>query len=66
MSNQRTQRLDALQKAVDQYIKSEKDRITNEVKVMQAIVNGRGGAVAGKQAIQAVAYNDLAEYLSGD
>lgn len=64
-ANNRTQRLNALQQAVNQYVSSEQNRITNEVSVMQAILNARGGAPAGKQAIQAVAFNDLAEYLSG-
>jgi hypothetical protein len=64
MSN-RSQRLNDLQQAVTNYIANEKSRITNEVSVMQAILNARGGAIAGKQVVQAVAFNDLAEYLSG-
>ena len=63
MSN-RAARLSALQQAVTNYVTKEKARIDNEVAVMQAILNGRGGGgSAGTQAVQAVAFNDLADYL---
>jgi hypothetical protein len=62
--SKRADRLDALSKAVKEYVASEKTRIDNEVAVMQAILDGRGGGGgAGKEAVQAVAYNDLAAYL---
>lgn len=60
----RAQRLADLKKAVLDFTGHEKVRISNEVAVMQAILDGRGGGGgAGREAVKAVALNDLAEYL---
>lgn len=65
----RESRLTNLQSAVQDYIRSEKTRIQNEVKVLEDILKGRT-AGAGIQTnsvavVQAVAESDLAAYLSG-
>ncbi len=65
----RASRLQQLQDATKQYVDSEKKRIENEVKVLEAVLQGRT-AGAGIQTnsvatVQAVAESDLAAYLSG-
>lgn len=65
----RSSRLDDLNSAVKDYVKAEKKRIENEVKVLEAVLKGRT-AGAGIQAnsvavVQAVAESDLSDYLSG-
>jgi hypothetical protein len=63
----RKERLEELQKAVKEYVKEEKTRLENEVKVMEAILKGRtGGAGVQKKSnavVAAVAQNNLAAYL---
>lgn len=66
----RESRLDDLQSAVKDYVKSEKKRIENEVKVLEDILKGRT-AGAGIQAntvkvVQAVAQSDLSAFLKGE
>jgi hypothetical protein len=62
----RQDRIQALADAVSDYVKKEKERITNEVQVMEAIVQGRGaGSGDAQKKVSAVAYNDLSAYLSG-
>jgi hypothetical protein len=65
----RSSRLDDLKKATKDYVKNEKKRIENEVKVLEDILKGRT-AGAGIQAnsvavVQAVAQSDLTAYLKG-
>ncbi len=65
----RNSRLDALKSATKDYIKTEKKRVENEVKVLEAVLNGRTGG-SGIQAVSvavvdAVANKDLADYLKG-
>lgn len=65
----RSSRLDDLKKATKDYVKNEKKRIENEVKVLEDILKGRT-AGAGIQAnsvavVQAVAQSDLTTYLKG-
>lgn len=65
----RSSRLQDLQDATKEYVKSEKKRLENEVKVLEAVLQGRT-AGAGIQAnsvatVQAVAESDLAGYLKG-
>ena len=66
----RLERLQDLEKATKEYVKNEKKRIENEVKVLEEVLKGRT-AGAGIQAnsvtvVAAVAQNDLAAYLRGD
>jgi hypothetical protein len=65
----RSSRLQDLQDATKDYVKTEKKRLENEVKVLEAVLKGRT-AGAGIQAnsvavVQAVAASDLASYLKG-
>lgn len=65
----RASRLKDLETATKDYVKSEKKRIGNEVKVLEAVLKGRT-AGAGIQAnsvavVSAVALSDLAEFLKG-
>lgn len=65
----RLSRLEALQSTTKDYVKAEKKRIENEVKVLEAVLSGRTGG-AGIQKISvavvdAVANKDLADYLKG-
>lgn len=65
----RSDRLQALQKAVNEYINAEQQAISNQVSVLTAILKGRTGG-KGLQAstndvVTAVAQNDLASYLQG-
>lgn len=58
-----------MQDATKEYVKSEKKRLENEVKVLEAVLDGRT-AGAGIQAnsvavVQAVAQSDLSAYLKG-
>jgi len=64
----RASRVQALADAVKEYAGKEKTRIDNEVKILEAILNGRTGG-AGVQAsstkvVEAVASNDLQAYLN--
>lgn len=56
-----------LQKATKEYVKKEKTRISNEVAVLKAILNGRTGGAGvqelGIGKITARAENSLAEFL---
>lgn len=67
-SSDRLARVQALQQATKQYIENEKQKIENEVSVMQSILNGRtGGAgvqAASTTAVAAVAQNDLSSFLN--
>lgn len=65
----RSSRLTDLQTATKDYVKNEKKRIENEVKVLEAVLQGRT-AGAGIQAnsvavVSAVASSDLAAFLKG-
>lgn len=65
----RSSRLDELKAATKDYVASEKKRIENEVKVLEAVLSGRT-AGAGIQAnsvavVSAVAYADLSAFLKG-
>lgn len=65
----RASRLKDLETATKNYVKSEKKRIENEVKVLEAVLKGRT-AGAGVQAnsvavVSAVAVSDLAAFLKG-
>lgn len=65
----RDSRLQDLKQATDDYVKSEKDRLSNEVQYLKAVLQGRTGG-AGIQAnsvavVQAVAEADLATFLRG-
>lgn len=65
----RQSRLQDLQDATKDYVKSEKKRLENEVKVLEAVLDGRT-AGAGIQAnsvtvVQATAESDLSAYLKG-
>lgn len=57
-----------LQKAADEYVTKEKERLKNEVSVMQAILKGRSGGAGiqelNTQVAVAVAKKDMAEYLA--
>ena len=65
----RTDRIEALESAVKDYVKEEKKRIENEVKVLEAILKGRTGGKglqkSSASVVAAVAQNDLASYLKG-
>lgn len=65
----RIDRIEALEKATKDYVKEEKKRIENEVKVLEAILKGRTGGKglqkASNSVVAAVAQNDLAAYLKG-
>lgn len=67
MSN-RSDRLQQLQQAVQQYVQNEQTRISNEVSVLQDILNGRTGGAgvqqSGTAVVSAVAQNDLSAFLS--
>jgi hypothetical protein len=63
----RNERLQKLRDAARAYVKAEKDRIDQEVAILQAVLDGRTGG-AGVQrftvdVVSAVAQNDLAAYL---
>lgn len=65
----RASRLQDLEDAAKDYIKAERTRAENEVKALQAILDGRTGG-AGIQAVSvnivsAVANKDLEAYLKG-
>ena len=65
----RASRLQDLEDAAKEYIKAERTRAENEVKSLQAILDGRTGG-AGIQAVSvnvvaAVANKDLETYLKG-
>lgn len=65
----RSSRLTDLETATKDYVKNEKKRIENEVKVLEAVLQGRT-AGAGIQAnsvavVSAVAFADLASFLKG-
>jgi hypothetical protein len=65
----RSSRLSDLETATKDYVKTEKKRLENEVKVLEAVLDGRT-AGAGIQAnsvavVQAVAESDLSAYLKG-
>lgn len=66
MSN-RQQRVQDLQKALNDYINSEKTRVQNEVKVLQGVLNGRTGGQGIQQisvaVVTAAADADLTKYL---
>jgi len=55
----RDKRLDALEKAVDDWGKKEKERLEGDVKFLKSIINGRPGA--GKLADQGI--SDSADIL---
>ncbi len=61
-------RVDALAKAVTEYVKKEKERITREVKILQKILDGRTGgkglSTINYNQISAVAEKDLEVYLN--
>jgi hypothetical protein len=67
--SERSDRVTALEKAVNDYVKKEKTRVENEVSVLTDILKGRnaGAAVQSSpsEAMNAVAFNDLTAYLSG-
>lgn len=62
-------RLDALKTALTGYYTSEKTRLTNEAKVLDAILNGRtagaGIQKSSTETVSKVAESDLAAYLRG-
>lgn len=65
----RSSRLADLETSTKDYVKNEKKRIENEVKVLEAVLTGRT-AGAGIQAnsvavVSAVAFADLASFLKG-
>lgn len=66
----RIDRLNDLEKATTEYVKNEKERLGNEVQVLEAILKGRtaGAGIQQQSAtvVAAVAQNDLAAYLRGD
>ena len=63
----RQERLAALQQAMKDYAKEEKKRITNEVSVLTAVLQGRTGGKGiqkvGIKLVAAVASNDLSSFL---
>lgn len=65
----RSSRVQALADAVKDYTKKEKTRIENEVKVLEAILDGRTGGAGVQQSstavVEAVAKFDLKSYLEG-
>ncbi len=65
----RSQRIQDLKTAADQYIQQEKTRVENEVQALEAILNGRTGGAGIQQVsvkvVAAVADKDLASYLKG-
>lgn len=65
----RSQRIDALEKAVLEYTGKERTRLENEVSVLKAILSGRTGGKGLERTVtktvSAVAYNDLNTFLSG-
>lgn len=65
----RTDRLDALEQSVKDYVSKEKTRIDNEVQFLKDVLKGRTGGAAVSRAVEAVssvAYNSLTSYLYGD
>lgn len=62
-------RLDALQEALNGYYDEEKKRLTNEVSVLKAVLQGRaaGGGVqeSSTDTVSKAAESDLAAYLRG-
>ena len=65
----RVERLDALQKALDDYTSKEKKRIENEVKFLKAVLKGRTGQETVSRTVDVIseaAYKDVATYLFGD
>ena len=66
----RLDRLKTLQKALNDYVKQERNRIDNEVSVLTAILSGRTGGKGIQQVntntVTTVAQNDLSSYLQGD
>ena len=63
------QRLETLQIAVNEYYLAEKTRLTNEVEVLKAILDGRtagkGIQRTGVAGVSRAVYTDLASYLKG-
>lgn len=65
----RADRLDALQKALDNYTSKEKKRIENEVTFLKAVLKGRTGQETVSRAVSVIseaAYGDMATYLFGN
>lgn len=64
----RNDRLQALSTAVEEYVNAEKQRIDQEVSILQDVLNGRtGGQGIQRFAVDvadSVAQNDLAYYLA--
>lgn len=65
----RLDRVQALQKAVKEYVDAEKTRIENEVSVLEDILKGRtsgqGIQEINTKIVSAVAQSDLSDYLKG-
>lgn len=64
----RLERLEQVERTVKDYVKAEKQRIENEVQVLEAVLKGRTGG-AGVQsnstgAVVALATSDLATFLN--
>lgn len=65
----RADRLDSLQKALDNYVSNEKKRIDNEVTFLKAVLKGRTGQDTVSRSVEViseVAYKDMATYLFGN
>lgn len=63
----RRKNLDRLKTAADKYIKEEKDRIDQEVEILQKVLDGRNGGQAikwdGVKVVSKLAESDLADFL---
>lgn len=63
------QRVSDLQTTAQKYISKEQTAIKNEVSVLQAILSGRTGGqgvqTSSAAAVNAAAFNDLADFLQG-
>lgn len=63
----RSDRIAALQSTTKEYIRKEKERIENEVSVLEAVLRGRTGGTGiqqnGTAVVEAVAKRSLADFL---
>jgi gamma-glutamylcysteine synthetase len=67
--SERNDRLNDLKTTTQEYVQKEKTRIDAEVKILQAILDGRtsgAGAQVSNTKVAAVAFNDLAAYIAGE